>query len=62
MKTSPGQTWVLQSLDSNVLLVQGLPPGEGGGLLHSRVLTDVPPPQDLLHGLHVVHSERPPST
>ena len=34
----------------------------GGGLLHSLLLSRVPPSHEALHEVHGVHSDHPPST
>ena len=41
---------------------QSLPPSEGGGLSHVRVLSCVPEPHFTEHSAHSVHVVQPPST
>ena len=58
----PGQELVLQSNDSNDGPKQLLPPPDGAGLEHVRVLVFCPTPQVLVHDEYPPHPDHCPLT
>ena len=59
---SSDNPWLLFDLIIVLLKSQSFPPHDNAGLLHSRVLVWVPPPQVALQVVKLVHSPQPPST
>ena len=59
---SSDNPWLLFDLIIVLLKSQSFPPHDNAGLLHSRVLVWVPPPQVALQVVKLVHSLQPPST
>ena len=59
---SPGQALVLQLRSRTASPTQSRPPLEGGGLLHSRCLVRVPPPQVREHVDQLLKRPHCPST